>query len=98
MARRSRCSRPGIPVIPAGLRPSTPIVLLSALRRLEQLTAEAGFAQPMREVIGEAVDVVISIERTPTGRRVREVISVGGFAGGQYQIETFEHQGHRNAA
>lgn len=52
----------------------------------------------MREVIGEAVDVVISIERTPTGRRVREVISVEGFDGGQYQIETFEHQGHRNAA
>lgn len=70
---------------------------LSALRRLEQLTAEAS-QQPMREVIGEAVDVVISIERTPTGRRVREVISVGGVAGGQYQIETFEHQGHRNAA
>lgn len=70
---------------------------LSALRRLEQLTAEAS-QQPMREVIGEAVDVVISIERTPTGRRVREVISVEGFAGGQYQFETFEHQGHRNAA
>ena len=70
---------------------------LSALRRLEQLTAEAS-QQPMREVIGEAVDVVISIERTPTGRRVREVISVEGFAEGQYQIESFEHQGQRNAA
>lgn len=70
---------------------------VSALRRLEQLTAEAS-QQPMREVIGEAVDVVISIERTTTGRRIREVISVEGFAGGQYQIETFEHQGHRNAA
>jgi type IV secretion system protein VirB11 len=70
---------------------------VSALRRLEQLTAEAS-QQPMREVIGEAVDVVISIERTPTGRRIREMISVEGFAGGQYQIETFEHQGQRNAA
>ncbi len=70
---------------------------VSALRRLEQLTAEAS-QQPMREVIGEAVDVVISIERTPTGRRVREVISVEGFAGGQYLIETFEHRGHRDAA
>ena len=70
---------------------------LSALRRLEQLTAEAS-QQPMREVIGEAVDVVISIERTPTGRRVREVISVEGFAGGQYQIETFAHQEQRDAA
>jgi len=69
----------------------------SALRRLEQLTAEAS-QQPMREVIGEAVDVVISIERTSTGRRVREVISVEGFAGGQYQIETFAHQEQRDAA
>lgn len=59
---------------------------LSALRRLEQLTAEAS-QQPMREVIGEAVDLVISIERTPRGRRVREVIHVESFSGGQYQIE-----------
>ncbi len=60
---------------------------ISALRRLEQLTAEAS-QQPMREVIGEAVDLVISIERTPRGRRVREVIHVESFSGGQYQIET----------
>jgi len=70
---------------------------VSALRRLEQLTSEAS-QHPMREVIGEAVDVVISIERTATGRRVREVIRVEGFAGDHYQIETFEHQGQRNAA
>jgi len=60
---------------------------ISALRRLEQLTAEAS-QQPMREVIGEAVDLIISIERTPRGRRVREVIHVESFSGGQYQIET----------
>lgn len=59
----------------------------SALRRLEQLTAEVS-QQPMREVIGEAVDLIISIERTPKGRRVREVIHVESFSGGQYQIET----------
>ena len=82
---------------PGGITTIHANTAVSALRRLEQLTAEAS-QQPMREVIGEAVDVVISIERTPTGRRVREVISVEGFAGGQYQIETFEHQGHRNAA
>ncbi|MGZ2478808.1 P-type conjugative transfer ATPase TrbB, partial [Sinorhizobium medicae] len=46
---------------------------MSALRRLEQLTAEAS-QQPMQEVIGEAVDLVVSIERTAKGRRVREVI------------------------
>lgn len=38
------------------------------------LTAEAR-QQPMREVIGEAVDLVISIERIPKGRRVRKSTS-----------------------
>lgn len=59
----------------------------SALRRLEQLTAEAS-QQPMREVIGEAVDLVISIERTPRGRRVRDVIHVERFADGHYHIQS----------
>ncbi|MDK1376413.1 P-type conjugative transfer ATPase TrbB [Sinorhizobium sp. 6-70] len=58
---------------------------MSTLRRLEQLTAEAS-QQPMQEVIGEAVDLIVSIERTPRGRRVRDVIQVEGFAGGQYDI------------
>lgn len=60
---------------------------MSALRRLEQLTAEAS-QQPMHEVIGEAVDLVVSIERTPRGRRVRDVIQVERFARGQYEIES----------
>lgn len=60
---------------------------MSALRRLEQLTAEAS-QQPMHEVIGEAVDLIVSIERTPRGRRVRDVIQVERFAGGQYEIES----------
>ncbi|MGB7430992.1 MAG: P-type conjugative transfer ATPase TrbB [Ahrensia sp.] len=58
----------------------------SALRRLEQLTAEAS-QQSMREVIGEAVDLVVSIERTSTGRRVRDVMRVGGFEHGRYQTD-----------
>ena len=60
---------------------------LSALRRLEQLTAEAS-QQPMHEVIGEAVDLVVSIERAPQGRRVREGIHVEAFRDGNYQTET----------
>jgi len=60
---------------------------ISALRRLEQLTAEAS-QQPMHDVIGEAVDLVISIERTPRGRRVRDVIQVERFVNGQYEIES----------
>ncbi|RWX23220.1 P-type conjugative transfer ATPase TrbB [Rhizobium leguminosarum] len=60
---------------------------MSALRRLEQLTAEAS-QQPMHEVIGEAVDLVISIERTPRGRVVRDIIHVERFINGQYEIES----------
>lgn len=61
---------------------------LSALRRLEQLTAEAS-QQPMQEVIGEAVDLVVSIERTGKGRRVREVIHIEGCSNNHYQTEHY---------
>ncbi|OJF99500.1 conjugal transfer protein TrbB [Rhizobium sp. 58] len=73
---------------------------MSALRRLEQLTAEAS-QQPMHEVIGEAVDLIISIERTPRGRRVRDVIHVERFFNGQYEIQSdqlTEEQEARNVA
>ena len=58
----------------------------SALRRLEQLTAEVS-QQSMREVIGEAVDLVISIERTATGRRVRDVVHVHQYTGDRYETD-----------
>lgn len=61
---------------------------MSALRRLEQLTAEASH-QPMQEVIGEAVDLVVSIERTGKGRRVREVIHIEGYRNSHYQTEHY---------
>ncbi|MCM2450317.1 P-type conjugative transfer ATPase TrbB [Agrobacterium vitis] len=61
---------------------------MSALRRLEQLTAEAS-QQPMQEVIGEAVELIVSIERTGKGRRVREVIHVEGFANSRYRTEHY---------
>jgi type IV secretion system protein VirB11 len=57
---------------------------LSALRRLEQLTAEVS-QQPMHAVIGEAVDLVVSIERAGKSRRVRDVMRVNGFNGCAYQ-------------
>ena len=56
---------------------------LAALTRLEQLVAEVS-SQPMPEVIGEAVDLLVSIERTPTGRKVRELLKVDGFRDGHY--------------
>ncbi|NMG41428.1 P-type conjugative transfer ATPase TrbB [Chelativorans sp. ZYF759] len=57
---------------------------ISALRRLEQLTAEVS-QQSMCEVIGEAVDLVVSIERAGQGRRVRDVMHVRGFDGTRYE-------------
>lgn len=47
----------------------------SALRRLEQLTAEVS-TQPVQAVIGEAVDLIISIDRTPKGRRIGDILRV----------------------
>jgi type IV secretion system protein TrbB len=55
----------------------------SALRRLEQLTAEVS-RQTLRDVIADAVDLVISIERTPHGRIVRDLLHVEAFTAGQY--------------
>ncbi|MGA0565362.1 P-type conjugative transfer ATPase TrbB [Ancylobacter sp. VNQ12] len=69
----------------------------SALRRLEQLTAEAS-QQPMREVIGEAVDLIVSIERTPKGRVVRDVLHVESFVNGQYRTECYSPKEERHVA
>lgn len=55
----------------------------AALTRLEQLVAEVS-SQPMPEVIGEAVDLIVSIERAPGGRTVREILKVEGFRNGRY--------------
>ncbi len=72
----------------------------SALRRFEQLTAEVS-QQPMHDVIGDAVDLIVSIERTSRGRRVRDVINVERFANGDYEIQAdqpTEEQEARNVA
>ena len=69
----------------------------SALRRLEQLTAEAS-QQPMQDVIGEAVDLIVSIERTPKGRIVRDVLHVESFSSGRYQIESYAQKDRAHVA
>ncbi|WP_375600341.1 P-type conjugative transfer ATPase TrbB [Devosia sp. Naph2] len=58
-----------------------------ALTRLEQLVAEVS-TQPMPEVIGEAVDLIVSIERIPSGRRVRDLLKVDGFKDGAYRLSS----------
>ncbi|CAN7676053.1 P-type conjugative transfer ATPase TrbB [Pararhizobium sp. LjRoot255] len=69
----------------------------SALQRLEQLTAEAS-QQPMQAVIGDAVDLIVSIARTAKGRLVTDILHVEGFAAGQYQIQFYATRGERDAA
>lgn len=68
----------------------------SALQRLEQLTAEVS-QQPMQAVIGDAVDLIVFIERTPKGRRVTEILHVSRFAGSQYSVEPYAEE-ERDAA
>jgi type IV secretion system protein VirB11 len=62
---------------------------LSALRRLESLVAEATPA-PMQQTIADAVDIVVSITKTPEGRRVREILAVHGYEHGQYLTSILE--------
>lgn len=69
----------------------------SALQRLEQLTAEVS-QQPMQAVIGDAVDLIVSIERTGEGRRVTDILHVERFAAGQYQIQSDAGEVNRDAA
>jgi len=57
-----------------------------ALRRLEDLIGEVTSQVPQR-MIGEAVDCVVHMQRTASGRRVDAVISVGGFDGDSYQTQ-----------
>ena len=55
----------------------------AGLTRLEQLIAEATPA-PMQTLIGEAVDLIVSIVKTSTGRKIEEIVSVNGFREGGY--------------
>lgn len=60
---------------------------LTALTRIEQLVAEVS-QQPMPQVIAEAVDLIVSIERsTDRGRIVRDVLTVSGYRDGKYDVQ-----------
>ena len=55
----------------------------AGLIRLEQLIAESSNS-PMEKLIAEAVDLIVSIVKTPDGRRIDEILSVKGFQNGDY--------------
>lgn len=62
---------------------------LAGLIRLEQLVAEATQA-PMRTLIAEAIDLIISIEKVAGGRRVKEVVTVVEHDGTHYITQPIE--------
>jgi len=64
----------------------------AGLRRLEQLIAEVSRA-PMRALIAEAVNLIVSIIRTDEapGRRVNEVVAVTGVVNDEYQFANVEN-------
>lgn len=57
---------------------------VAGLTRLEQLLQEAVVTVP-RELIAEAVNVVIHIERSTTGRKIKSILRVDGVENGKYQ-------------
>lgn len=54
----------------------------AGLIRMEQLIAEVS-ANPMRQLIAEAVNVVVCIENS-NGSKIKEIITVDGFKNGEY--------------
>jgi len=59
---------------------------LSALSRLERLVFRAAKV-PLKDLIGEAVDLVIFIEKHNGSRRIKEIMRVLGYDGAEYQTE-----------
>ena len=59
----------------------------SGLTRMEQLILEVS-KSPMQTLIGEAIDLVIFIQKTNEGRKVSEIIKVKEFSNGFYQTQT----------
>lgn len=58
---------------------------VGGLTRLEQLIKEnPGLIDPQRELIAEAVNLVVFIERFGKGRRVKEIIEVEGYENNKY--------------
>ncbi|WP_151869222.1 P-type conjugative transfer ATPase TrbB [Acinetobacter soli] len=60
----------------------------AGLIRMEQLINEVS-ANPMQQLIAEAVNVVVCIVKTPTGRKIKEIITVDSFKNGDYLFSTY---------
>lgn len=62
----------------------------AGLDRLEMLISmHPDSPSPIQPLIGEAVDVLVHIARTPSGsRRIQEIVEVSGYSNGQYLINS----------
>lgn len=61
----------------------------AGLTRLKSLiTRNESAPADIEPLIGEAVHVVVHIARTPTGRRVQEVVEISGYSNGRYITKT----------
>ncbi|WP_312597960.1 P-type conjugative transfer ATPase TrbB [Brevundimonas sp.] len=58
-----------------------------ALRRVEDLVSEVAAIVPQR-AIGQAVDVIVQIRRTASGRRVEAILAVEGIENGGYAVRS----------
>jgi type IV secretion system protein VirB11 len=56
---------------------------------MEQLISEATQA-PMQTMIAEAVDLIVPIAKTATGRRIEEILIVEGYENGHYIVKPME--------
>lgn len=59
----------------------------AVLRRVEDLIAEVAVVTP-RAMIGEAIDLIVQISRTPAGRRVESLLAVEGLVGDTYSVRS----------
>jgi type IV secretion system protein VirB11 len=75
---------------PGGLATVHANSAVAGLVRLEQLIGEAN-VPPQPQLIAEAVDLLVSIGRTPHGRRIQEIVRVDGYSSaGGYAVTTLE--------
>lgn len=57
----------------------------SALWKMDALVQEAGVGS-QRELIGDAIQLVVFIEKTPSGRRIREMQLLKGYNGADFNL------------
>ena len=69
----------------------------AALTRMEQLIGEAS-ERPMPHLLAEAINIVVSIQRTDTSRRIEELVAVKGVRAGEYVFKDLTHQELRDVA